>query len=136
MDNPVITSWIAEMVDDPEHRVQSAVLAALGRGMDGNIRPRIESMLASGRIWLQASAVYVLQETMPGWAYEVLERYYLRGVEDRRLRERVRNLLAVLARRTPGSTPVAFEEPELPDARDVPTQGGGDREVDDDKTRW
>lgn len=101
LDNPVVTSRLAEMVDDPEHRVQSAVLTALARGGSsaGDIRPRIESMLASEMVWLQASAVYVVQETMPDWALESLLTFLERGVRDRRLRGRVGNLVEVLERR-------------------------------------
>ncbi|MBI4859561.1 MAG: HEAT repeat domain-containing protein [Candidatus Riflebacteria bacterium] len=99
LDNPVISSRIAEMVDDPEHRVQSAVLTALSRDGGGDIRPRIETMLASGRVWLQASAVYVLQELMPPWSQELLEGFLKRGIEDRRLRTRVVNIIEVLSRR-------------------------------------
>lgn len=114
LDNPVVTSRLAEMVDDPEHRVQSAVLTALGRGSStsGDIRPRIESMLASEMVWLQASAVYVIQELMPGWALETLQVFLERGVRDRRLRGRVINLIDVLARRrASGRDPAAGESP-------------------------
>jgi len=103
LDNPVVVSMIADMIDDPEHRVQSAVLIALGKGSDGDIRPRIETMLASNRVWLQASAVYVIQEAMPVWALPVLEGFFEKNIEDRRLRERVGNLILVLRRRPNGA---------------------------------
>ena len=115
LDNPVVTAKLAEMVDDPEHRVQSAVLTALGRTSDvGDIRPRIESMLTSDHVWLQASGVYVIQELMPGWALEALEVFLERGVKDRRLRGRVANLIEVLRRRVPGEI-----EPERPRAPSI-----------------
>lgn len=106
-DNPLVLARVAEMVDDPEHRVQSAVLTLLGRDAAGNIRPRIESMLGSGLVWLQASAVHVIQETSPPWALEVLDWILSRGIEDRRIRGRVNNLMTVLRRRSDASLPVS-----------------------------
>jgi HEAT repeat protein len=132
LENPVVMSKILELIDDPEHRVQSAVLTALGRGRPGDIRPKIESMLASEMVWLQASAVYVIQETMPDWALDVLEAFANAGIRDRRLRGRVANLIEVLVRRKisgeppPKRNPVSlvdFDEDD--DITTQPTDGGG-----------
>lgn len=133
LENPVVTSKILELIDDPEHRVQSAVLTALGRGRPGDIRPKIESMLASDLVWLQASAVYVIQETMPDWALDVLLAFADKGIRDRRLRGRVANLIEVLARRRASGEPpperkplsvVEFED----DESTLPTSGGSRRD--------
>jgi hypothetical protein len=114
LENPVVLSRLAEMIDDPEHRVQSAVLAALGRAGNGDIRPRIRSMLLSGQIWLQASAVYLIQTLSPDWGLELLEEAHSLGLADRRLRSRVENLIGVFLRRSAGQT-LPPDPPELPD---------------------
>lgn len=137
LDNPVVTARLAEMIDDPEHRVQSAVLTALakGAGSEGDIRPRLESMLASDLVWLQASAVYVVQEVLPRWGLDVLLAFAERGIKDRRLRGRVANLIEVLARRRergeeaapPVRTAPSFADEPALDERDVPTRPGAKR---------
>ena len=133
LDNPMVTARLAEMVDDPEHRVQSAVLTALAKGSTtDDIRPRLESMLSTEHIWLQASAVYVIQEVMPRWALDVLLAFAERGIRDRRLRGRVANLIEVLARRRQSGdddTPRPRREaPKLADEEltehDIPTRPG------------
>lgn len=136
LENPVVMSRLAEMVVDPEHRVQSAVLTALGRGStaSGDIRPRIESMLVSEMIWLQASAVYVIQEVMPDWALEALEVFLERGVRDRRLRGRTANLIEVLRRRRASGNvaPPPRRGPSIHDDEGdpttLPTSPGADRD--------
>jgi hypothetical protein len=131
LENPVVNSRIAEMIDDPEHRVQAAVLAALGREGKGNIRPRVESMLASGRVWLQSSAVYVLQQVMPPWGLEVLERFQEAGIGDRRLRGRVANLVEVIRRRDPGASASAGAGARPPPAGDAAAEAITDKVGDE-----
>lgn len=136
LDNPVVAARLAEMVDDPEHRVQSAVLTALARGGSaaGDIRPRIESMLTSEMVWLQASAVYVIQEIMPDWGLETLLSFLERGVRDRRLRGRVANLVEVLERRrqsgdtSPPRRGLSVKDVDSPEG-EIPTSPGADRDV-------
>ena len=132
LENPVVTARLAEMVNDPEHRVQSAVLTALARGgtATGDIRPRIQAMLSSEMVWLQASAVYVIQETMPDWALETLLEFLERGVRDRRLRGRVGNLVEVLERRrasgntAPPPRRGVSKFDDAPEEKDVTTNPG------------
>lgn len=115
-ENPVVESRIAQMVDDPEHRVQAAVLTFLGRG-GHSIRERIEKMLASGYVWLQSTAVYVMGNLKPPWAVEILTEFQKKGIRDRRLRERVVNWIGVLGR-TSTMGPDEPQIPQIPDETD------------------
>lgn len=96
--NAVVENRVAQMVDDPEHRVQAAVLTFLGRG-GRSIQDRIQEMLDSDLVWLQASAIYVIGTLQPPWAIEILSAHYKKGIRDRRLRARVLNWIGVLERR-------------------------------------